>query len=243
MTDDATVFTLLLEDLAPAEPGDQLAGCSPAEAEAAAANLAALHGPRWADATLWDHPEVDAVDAAGAGFLGDVFAGAVGTFLERYEGSLDDDAEPLLRAMAETVPGWIQAEPETFTVLHGDHRLDNLLFHPDGGVSAVDWQTFTVGHPGRDLAYLIETSLEPDVRPAHERSVVEAYRSALAGRGVDLGADDAFEAYRHGLLQGPLITVLGAVYATAERTERGDAMFLTMLRRSLAAIRDLRPIS
>jgi hypothetical protein len=37
--------------------------------------------------------------------------------------------------------------------------------------------------------------------------------------------------------------VLGAVYATAERTERGDAMFLTMLRRSLAAIRDLQPLS
>jgi hypothetical protein len=37
--------------------------------------------------------------------------------------------------------------------------------------------------------------------------------------------------------------VLGAVYATAVPTERSDAMFLTMLRRSLAAIRDLDPLA
>ena len=45
------------------------------------------------------------------------------------------------------------------------------------------------------------------------------------------------------MLQGPLITVLGAVYATAERSERADAMFLTMLRRGLVAVDDLDPFS
>jgi Phosphotransferase enzyme family len=243
MTEDATVFTLLLEDLAPAEPGDQLVGCTPEAAEAAAVNLAALHGPRWCDRTLWDHPEVDAVDEAGAAFLGDVFRGAVGTFVDRYRGRLDDDAEALLLAMAEVVPAWIQARPDRFTVLHGDYRLDNLLFDPDGAVSAVDWQTFTVGHPGRDLAYLVETSLEPEVRREHERALAEAHRRALAEHGVDLDADEAFDDLRLGLLQGPLITVLGAVYATAERSDRADAMFLTMLRRSLAAMRDLDPLA
>ena len=81
---DGTVFTLLLEDLAPAEPGDQLAGCGPAEAEAAVANLAGLHGPRWDDATLWSHPELDPVDEDGAALLGEIYASAVTTFVGRF---------------------------------------------------------------------------------------------------------------------------------------------------------------
>ena len=49
---EAGTFTLLLEDLAPAQVGDQLAGCSPAQAKAAVVNLAGLHGPRWNDPAL-----------------------------------------------------------------------------------------------------------------------------------------------------------------------------------------------
>ena len=47
-------FTLLLEDLAPWEQGDQLTGCTPAQARDAAVNLAGLHGPRWCDPALLD---------------------------------------------------------------------------------------------------------------------------------------------------------------------------------------------
>jgi hypothetical protein len=240
ISDDATVFTLLLDDLAPAEPGDQVAGCDATAAGAAVRNLAGLHGPRWCDPTLWDHPLLVAVDDDGAAFLGDVFTSAVDMFVDRYRTELADDDEPLLRRIAEAVPTWIVARPERFALLHGDYRLDNLLFDAGGEVAAVDWQTLTVGHPGRDLAYFCETSLTPEDRRAHEEDLVAAYADALRQHGADgAGGDD----YRLGLLQGPLITVLGAVYATAGRSERADAMFLTMLGRSLAAIRDLDPFA
>ena len=39
-----------------------------------------------------------------------------------------------------------------------------------------------------------------------------------------------------------MITVLGCMYATAERSERADGMFLAMITRSCAAIRDLRSL-
>ena len=41
------------------------------------------------------------------------------------------------------------------------------------------------------------------------------------------------------MLQGPLITILGRVYATAEPSPAADEMFLAMATRSCAAIRDL----
>ena len=48
VTDEANNgFTLLLEDLAPAQAGDQIAGCSVEEARAAAINVAGLHAPTW----------------------------------------------------------------------------------------------------------------------------------------------------------------------------------------------------
>ncbi|RRC07793.1 hypothetical protein EIA17_25600, partial [Escherichia coli] len=48
-TDD---FTLILEDLAPARPGDQLAGCAIEDCLTAMREAAALHAPRWNDPTL-----------------------------------------------------------------------------------------------------------------------------------------------------------------------------------------------
>lgn len=238
--DDASVFTLLLADLAPAEVGDQLAGCGPVEARQAVENLAALHGPRWCDPTLWDHPELDPTDQDGAAFLGEVFRSAVATFVDQYRAELGDGDEALLRDVVEVLPTWITGRPERFAMLHGDYRLDNLLFAADG-VHAVDWQTVGAGHPGRDLAYFLETSLEPAVRRAHQDELAAAYADALRAHGVDPG--DVADDLRWGTLQGPMITVLGAVYATAQPTPRSDAMFLTMLRRSLAAIRDLDPLA
>ena len=45
-------FVLLMEDLAPARQGDQLAGCTPEEAAVAIDELVKLHAPRWGDPAL-----------------------------------------------------------------------------------------------------------------------------------------------------------------------------------------------
>ena len=126
-------------------------------------------------------------------------------------------------------------------MLHGDYRLDNLLFDPDGAdVVAVDWQTLAVGPPARDLAYFLGTSLTIDDRRAAERELVVAYHAALCDRGVSgYSADRCFDDYRLGQMQGPMITTMGCAFATGERSAAADEMFLAMARRSCAAIRDL----
>ena len=136
---------------------------------------------------------------------------------------------------------WHQAHPHPFAVLHGDYRLDNLLFDPDGAdVIAVDWQTLAVGPPARDLAYFLGTSLTVDDRRAAERELVAEYHAALCARGVSgYGADQCFDDYRLGQLQGPMITTMGCAFATGDPSADADAMFLAMATRSCAAIRDL----
>ena len=62
--------------------------------------------------------------------------------------------------------------------------------------------------------------------------------------GVDgYDAERCFDDYRVGQLQGPMITVIGCMYATAERSDAADRMFLAMIHRACAAIQDLDSIS
>ena len=243
-TDDGTDFLLVLEDLAPAAQGDQLAGCSAAEAAAAARNLAGLHGPRWCDPTLSD-PDgagLAVVDAEQAGLLGDVLGPMTDVFVARMGDRLDPDDRAVLEMVPPVAGAWLLGRSERFAPVHGDYRLDNLMFGPGGAVTAVDWQTVSLGLPARDLAFLCATSLTVADRRAHEDEVVAAYGEALLAHGVDdHPPEQCRDDYRYALLQAPLIIVLGC--AVAAPTARGDAMFLAMAHRAAAAIRDHDPFA
>src|SRR6185295_707910 len=103
----------------------------------------------------------------------------------RYAEHFDDAAEATLRETARAIGAWQVAHLEPFAVIHGDYRLDNLLFSPAGGeVAAVDWQTAGIGPPLRDVAYFLGTSVTTDRRRAHEQALVADYHAALVAHGV-----------------------------------------------------------
>jgi len=240
ISEDWCEFVLLMEDLAPAVQGNQIEGCSVEHARVGAINLAGLHGPRWCDPTLSDVEWMSIIDIEGAEMVGAVTASATETFIDNYGDRLSVEDAELLRSLASVLPGWILARSERFAPLHGDYRLDNLMFRDEASdpVAAVDWQTVTLGLPGRDLAYFVSTSLTPEDRRSHEDDIVGEYHRALVSHGVgDHSLEQCMEDYRFAMLQGPLITIVGAAYG--ERTDRGDTMFLTMAARSCQAIRDL----
>jgi hypothetical protein len=241
VTDDATAFTLLLQDLSPAAAGDQLTGCTPAQARAAAIAIAGLHGSSWCDPNLekfdWLIPRMSTY----VEFTAPRLPTLARSFLEKRD--LDAATEDVLRRFAESFETWAVGRPSPFSLLHNDYRLDNLLFSPADttettALSVVDWQSLSTGRPLQDVAYLVGTGLHPQERRAHERDIIAAYHNKLEAHGVrDYDADLCWDDYRHALFHGPYICLMAEAVATP--TERGRQMFSVMAQRSATAIRDL----
>lgn len=244
ITDDAVSFVLLLDDLAPAEPGAQVPGATSTQAHVALRELAGLHGPRWGDPDLLAIAELRPPSDDGADFHAQIFGGAVPQFVSQFGEWMSTEDIATLEDLATWIGDWLKVRRDELTLIHGDFRPDNLMISPDGElITTLDWQTIGLGFAGRDLGYFLGLGLDTELRRAHERDLITTYRTALAGYGIDVSFDRCFEDYRLGTPQGPLVTVLGAVYATATPTDASNAMFSSMITRSCAAIRDLDPRS
>jgi hypothetical protein len=127
----------------------------------------------------------------------------------------------------------IDAAPHT--VMHGDAHPGNVYFR-NGEAGLLDWQAVRRGHPSRELAYTLITSLTTTDRQASERDLLDDYRRALAaGGGPELDRDDLWNRYRQAALYAyvaPLITAgMGGMQ------EGGIAM--EGLKRGVAALEDL----
>jgi hypothetical protein len=245
IADGGADFALLLEDMSPAAQGDQIVGSTPTEARLAVTALAGLHGPSWCDPIWLGLAEV-AMPMPGnreaAQGLGDVARMAVDMTCDRLGDKVDDADRETAAAAMNLVTPWLMAEPDRYSLMHGDYRLDNLLFDPDRTrVTVVDWQTMGVGLPARDLSYFTATSLLPEVRADLETGLVDDYHKSLLGHGVtSYDREECWRDYRLGMLQAPLITTLGCAFASS--TQRGDEMIAVMLARGCQAIRELQTL-
>ena len=239
--DEGAEFALLLADLAPAEQGDQIAGCSAADGLLAARALAGLHAPSWCDPKWTDFPGIamPRPDADMASGMGEVAKMASGITLEKLGDRMTAADRETLEASLAVITPWLLSEPDRFALLHGDYRLDNMLFDPDHTeITIVDWQTLGSGLPARDLSYFTATSLDPEVRAQAEPELVDAYHAQLLALGVTgYDRETCWRDYRLGMLQAPLIIAFGTAFASS--TDRGDDMMLAMAERSCAAIREL----
>lgn len=96
-------------------------------------------------------------DSAGLsdyGKAGNYFARQIDRWTRQYRAAEDgrnEDVERLIDWLPRTVP-----EQEGTAIVHGDYRLDNLIYRPDGTVAAVlDWELSTLGDPLADFSYLL----------------------------------------------------------------------------------------
>ncbi|HQV02834.1 MULTISPECIES: phosphotransferase [unclassified Novosphingobium] len=230
IADDAVDFILLFEDLGPARGGNQLASCSAADARAGIRQAAAIHAPSWNNEALtgieWLHPREGHVDQVKA-----LYGNAQVIFRERYGELLEPEFMALCEELNEGRDQWFGRQGGPRSIIHGDFRLDNMLFDIKGGaeeIAVLDWQTVAAGNPLLDIGYFLGTGIGDRLRRAHEDELLNLYCEEMTGRGVPLSRDAIWDDYVLGAIHGISTAVFSAAYV--ERTERGDANFLSMAR-------------
>jgi aminoglycoside phosphotransferase (APT) family kinase protein len=104
--------------------------------------LAALHRVDYAARGLADY-----------GKAGNYFARQIKRWTQQYHAAQTEPL-PAMDALIAWLPEHIPHDDHT-TLVHGDYRLDNMIFHPSEPrvLAVLDWELSTLGHPLADLAY------------------------------------------------------------------------------------------
>jgi Phosphotransferase enzyme family len=152
-------FTLLFEDLSEVgTPGDMIAGGTPDQAARALDALVELQAPRCSDPALrqkdWlAHPSRSQ----------NFFAGvqpALPLFLERFADRLDPEDIEFVEQVVPYANIWAtQMTAGPTVVIHGDYRMDNILFphDPSAPVAVFDWRELE-----QQLAEVPFSAAQPD---------------------------------------------------------------------------------
>ncbi|KAI9375033.1 kinase-like domain-containing protein [Aspergillus egyptiacus] len=236
---DRDVFHILLEDISPATVGDEITGASLEQARLALSALGqlqrasmAISRPEWVDAGV----------GASQASLQHLWKG----FMHRYGAKVKPEHQEVVARWVSCFDGYatkVRSETTTKCLVHGDYRLDNMLFHYEGdnpvSVWVVDWQMLTMGSVFQDLAYFIGMSVPTELRRKHIHDLLQVY---LDGFGPDppFTMEDCLQGIRELVFMG--LPLAFASPMILEQTDRGDEMFLAMLDRLATFIIDLNAV-
>lgn len=187
---------------------------------------------------------------------GNYFARQLGRWTKQYRASETQAIAPMEELIA-----WLEANlPEDDgqrTLVHGDYRLDNLLFASDSPrcAAVLDWELSTTGHPYADLgAVIMQWGMPPGNegrglagvdRHAQGLMTDEEFIAAYCRRrgiaGIDrFGFYLAFNCFRMGaILQGVLKRALDGNASNPERARRLGSFVPGFAEAGLKAAKDV----
>lgn len=237
---------LVLEDLHPLRPGDQVAGATADEARLVVDRLAALHA-QW-----WDHAWLDELDWMPSILdpmveaVVPMFQAGWPGFCDRYRGTLAERTFGWAERFVSLIPTWLgNYREDPRTIAHGDARLDNMFFgdgdDPASSFALVDWQMAMRSPGGGDLAYFVMTDLDVDTRRAHERDLIDAYGDSLLRYGAPAAHVDTDRLWR-GYLEGVLFYCVGmgsSLLTLDPANQRGLDLIDALVTRVFTAADDL----
>jgi aminoglycoside phosphotransferase (APT) family kinase protein len=180
-----------------------------------------------------------AVGLADFGRPGNFFERQIARWTRQYRASETETIEAM-DALIDWLPAHIPAGDET-AIVHGDLRLDNLIFHPTEPriVAVLDWELSTLGHPLADFAYHSLTwRLSADefrgMRGADlsalgipdEQAYLERYCQRTGGAAIPRQEWDFYLAYSMfrlaAILQGILKRAIDGSASSAQAFETGS---------------------
>ncbi|MDG2002964.1 MAG: phosphotransferase [Novosphingobium sp.] len=199
--------------------------------------------------------EPEAIGLGDYGKPGNYFARQIGRWTRQYQADELAGRNDDLNALVEWLPGNIP-EGDATSVVHGDMRCDNMIFHPTEPrvLAVLDWELSTLGHPLADFAYqTMMYRMPPKIVPGlkgadlaalnipSEADYIAAYcertgRSEIANFEFYI----AFNLFRlAAIFHGIKGRVLRGTAASAQAAERAEAfpLLAKMARESMDACR------
>ena len=173
---DTHDFVLIMEDLAPAVPGDQMRGVTVAAAALVLEEAAKLHASHWGDDALDDLPWLQDSKAARSLSTPGLMTTLWGAFRERYGERIKPDCLAIGEAITADYATFKDGYAGPRCLTHNDFRPDNMMFGTsDGGypVAVVDWQSYGYGCCMADVSYFMAGALGPR-RPPRPREAAPA---------------------------------------------------------------------
>lgn len=98
--------------------------------------------------------DIDKVGLSDFGKKGNYFARQLERWLGQYKAS-ELQVIPAMDTLGQWLEANLPADDGRVTLVHGDYRLDNIVFAKDKPeiMAILDWELSTLGHPFADLAY------------------------------------------------------------------------------------------
>jgi aminoglycoside/choline kinase family phosphotransferase len=243
--DQATGESLIvLEDMNRFRQGDSLTGVGPAEARHVIDAVTPLHAAYWNNTGQHDLRNVMRVDS---------------TWKERYTELVEATWQNCVAQFGYCIPAEVQESLGKYiegfrslhrvmadraqTLVHGDPRMDNLMFGEGGegpSVVLLDWQTLMITNPLHDLAYMLSQSAALEARRAMEDELIRYYHARVTELGVtDYSLEQCYADYDVALLYMMSVAlVMGGAFDPANA--RGRRLAEETLRRACGSVVDRR---
>jgi hypothetical protein len=230
-------FHLLLGDAGPAVVGDEIRGATVEQATLALTELGRVHAPLLGDAAMANADWLNRESPMNQAVIGQLHAG----FFQRYSDQISPEHREVCERLVASFDAYVASESapqRAHGLVHGDYRLDNMLFGEPGAerpLTVVDWQTVTWGPAMTDVAYFLGCALPDQLRRDHYDVLLRAYHDAL-GPNALISLDDVRDGVRRQSFFGVMMAIVSSMVVA--QTDRGDEMFMVMLRRHCQHVLD-----
>ncbi|HEU4372392.1 MAG TPA: phosphotransferase [Telluria sp.] len=180
-----------------------------------------------------------AIGLADYGKPGNYFARQIERWTRQYQASATETIEAMDK-LIEWLPQNIPAGEAT-SIVHGDFRLDNMIFHPTEPriLAVLDWELSTLGHPLADFSYhcmswhikpgqfrgIAGLDLEELGIPSQEQYIASyCARTGATVRPEDFNFYLAYNMFRlAGIMQGIMKRYVDGTASSAQALQNGKA--------------------
>lgn len=233
-------FIILMADLHDYQVGDQIIGADLHQTELAIDELVKLHGSFWnkVDNLAWIPGIAESYHADNMlNFSDPAWDQMLGVFGEFVPADIANMKGAFRKALP-SLQARLRQKPDT--LIHGDFRMENLLFGTQPGhdpIAIIDWQGPLLGNGLVDVCLILGQSTQTDIRQAHERELLNRYASGLAAMGITYN-QNIWEDYRYTHLYNWVYAAVVAGTLDASN-ERAYAWMSQMIKRQVATTLDL----